>query len=84
MVSDFGLEGLGSIPHTAKDPLSTCGVCARKILISENPMVSHQQFTVIVISGENFHSLSERYQNCGGGDGAAIYYKEAEIGLLPL
>ena len=34
-----GLEGPSSIPGTAKDPPSTCGVRARNIRGFENPVV---------------------------------------------
>ena len=39
MASGFGQEGPGSIPDIAKDPPSACGVRARKIRGSENPVV---------------------------------------------
>ena len=56
-----------------------------KIGNSESPAVSHQQFTMVVVSGENFLLVSETYQNCGGGDEWCYYLSsEAETGLLPL
>ena len=39
MASGFGSEGLGSIPVTAKDSPSACGVRARKIRGSESSVV---------------------------------------------
>ena len=54
MASGFGPEGPGSIPDGSKDPLSACGVRARKIRDSESPVVGRKQFTIGVVSGENF------------------------------
>ena len=39
MASGFAPEGPGSIPDTAKDPRSACGVSARKFHESESPVV---------------------------------------------
>ena len=40
MASDVELEGPGLIAGSTKDPPSACGVRARKIRGSENPVVS--------------------------------------------
>ena len=66
--SGFGQDYPSSNPDSIKDPLSTCGVHARKIHGSESSVVHRQQFTMSVVSGENFLPLSDTHQNCGGGD----------------
>ena len=40
MTLGFRRGGPGLIPNARKDPLNACGVCARKILGSEHPVVS--------------------------------------------
>ena len=80
MVLSFGPEGPGLIPDAAKDPPSTCSVCTRKICGSERPAVGHKQFTMDVVSGENFPPFHRHIVM----DGAAIYHCKAEIGLLLL
>ena len=58
-------------------------VSACKIRGSGSPVVVHQQFTMGVISGKNFPPFQRRIK-IGEVvmDGAAIYRRKAEIGLL--
>ena len=58
----------------SKDPPIECGVCSRKILDSESPMVGLQQFTMGFVSGENFHLLQRQTKiEEVEFDGAVIY-----------
>ena len=54
MASGFDQEGPGPIPGTVKDPPSTCGVRARKIVGSKSLVVGLLQFTMGIVTGENF------------------------------
>ena len=69
MPSGFRQQSPGLIPDATKDLSSKCGVRAHKIRGSESPILGRQHFIMGVISGENFPSLPETYQNCGDGDG---------------
>ena len=82
----FGLEDPGSIPDTAKNPPSKCGVLARKIRGSESPVVGRQQFTMGVVSGKNLLPFQRHIKIEEVDDGWCCHlsYNEAEIGLLLL
>ena len=83
MASGFVPEGPGSIPDTAKDPSSACGVRARKIHGSESSVVGRKQFTTGFVSGKislPFRNISKLRR--WTMDGAAIYRRQAEIHLL--
>ena len=85
--SGLGPEDPGSIPDAAKDPLRKCGILARKVRGSENPVVGR---SLAVYHGyclwKKFPSLSEIYQNLWkwSMDDAAIFRCEAEIEFLLL
>ena len=82
MASSFGQKI--SIPDTAKDPTSACGVCARKIRGSESPVIGRQQFTMVVVSGKIFIPCQRLIKIVKVEiDGAAIYRQESEIVFLP-
>ena len=84
MAPGFGLEGPGLIPDAGKDPQSAFGVRASKIRCFGSPLVSCQQFTKDVVSGENFSAFQKHIKIVEVEmDCAAIYRnREAEIGLL--
>ena len=69
MASGFGPEGQSSIPDASKDPPSACGVRARKFRGSQKS----RDRSLAVYHGSclwrEFPSLSETYQNWGGGYG---------------